>query len=427
MRPGTVLAATRAWNGAFDVNWFTDSQWTPAGIPAASDQLTVLSGRPITDSITTVSVNNGGQLTISGPTAAVGRTDPVSSWHAPQFNVGVSGAGRVVVQNGATLVTMGTNLGGNTGSRGEVVVQGVGSRWDVGETHFYIGYNVGEGVLTLRDHATIDYFSDLDISWGSTSRGTVIVDNAFLKAGALIISDGGQGTLTVQNGGSVTTSSTFTGQYSNTVGNVIVDGATSQLNNSSTGGGYLVAGRYGAGNVRIMNGGVVHNSRDTIVSDNFGHGDVEVRGVGSRIVNDGSLRVGTLSSVGGTGEVTIGPGGQISSAKQTNLSQTSSLTFVADASGTGLISSVGQATLDGALKLDFSPGYEPPAGGLFDVITASSLVGHFSDFTCAWPAEVIYTDQHVFVRVLPDPSTAVGVMLLGGLSLRRRVREVNGC
>src|SRR5690349_13262631 len=94
---GIASAEVRTWNGGDGTQWYTPTEWSPAGAPAPSDALVVNAGRPVTDSLTAIRVSAGGSITLSGPAAALGQKRNPSSWLAPQLSVGYDGRGSVLV------------------------------------------------------------------------------------------------------------------------------------------------------------------------------------------------------------------------------------------------------------------------------------------------------------------------------------------
>jgi len=125
-------AGVKTWDGSTDVSWFTTAAWDPAGVPLATDNVVINSGRPISSSLDKINVSGGGSITLSGSTAQLGKKQSPSSWQAPQLYVGKTGSGQVLVTGGADLVTMATELGCTSGAIGEVTLQGTGTTWSVG-------------------------------------------------------------------------------------------------------------------------------------------------------------------------------------------------------------------------------------------------------------------------------------------------------
>jgi T5SS/PEP-CTERM-associated repeat protein len=411
--------AVLTWNGAQDAEWYSAAQWTPGAVPSASDELVVTSGRPVTNnpSASKIRVSNGGSITVSGASAALGAISNASNT-APDLAVGVDGAGRVLVEGGARLTTGAVDLGVNEGSRGEVTLQGPGSMWTANVTHFHVGDVVGEGVLNVLDGASIDYFSELDVAYGRRSTGTVTVDHANFTVGQFDVGDGGHGVMAVRNRGAARSNSTFVAYYRDTDGRLDVGGAGSSLIDS----GSLVVGRFGRGEVNVTDGATVRNGESLIAGDQTGQGTVAVTGPGSTIASTGSVVVGGAGAGGGRGELRLASGATVSAGADVTLSGTSVLSFIADETGAGLLTAARAAVLAGELSFDFAPGYLPPAGTRYELITAGSVSGRFSAFVTDEPVELVYGPGTVSVQVVPEPGAGavVGLGALGWLAGRRR-------
>jgi T5SS/PEP-CTERM-associated repeat protein len=406
----------RTWNGADGADFYAPAQWAPAGAPSPSDELVINAGRPVTSSLTTVRVSDGGSITVSGPSAALGQPRNPASWLAPQVKIGETGQGRVLVRDGATLSTMATDLGVQPGSRGEVTIQGSGSTWAINATHFRIGAGAGgEGVLNLVDHASMNYFSEVSVAYGAQSTGAVVVDNASFTAPVFKVGDGGSAALTVRNGGTVSADNSFVGYYSGSPARLDVEGEGSTL----ASGVVLVVGRFGTADVFIADGGAITTGGNFFLGDQTGHGAVSLVGGGSRVDAAGSVTVGSASAAGASGELALAPGTSVTAGQALRLSEASELSFVADESGPGLVSAARDAALGGTLRFDFAPGYLPPAGTTFDLITAGGGVsGQFTRFVTDEPVRLVYGADTVSVQVVPEPAVAPALVALALLGLR---------
>lgn len=145
-------------------------------------------------------------------------------------------------------------------------------------------------------------------SIGTAGPGTVTVDGAgasWASSGSLVyVGESANGTLTIRNGGSVTSSLAFIGNQYHATGIVTVDGAGSSWTNITT----LFVGGSGDGTLNITNGGSVTSGTGRIGSS--GTGTVTVDGSGSSWSTTGAqLHVG----VGAKGVLNITNGGSVSS------------------------------------------------------------------------------------------------------------------
>ncbi|WP_136622784.1 autotransporter domain-containing protein, partial [Mesorhizobium sp. 10.2.3] len=158
-------------------------------------------------------------------------------------------------------------------------------------------------------------------------------------------------TLTIQNGGKVSTTNGYLGLNAGSTGTATVDGAGSTWTNS----GNLVVGYGGTGTLTIQNGGKASNSGLGFLGYNSGStGTVAVDGAGSSWTSSNTLHVG----YNGTGTLTIQNGGKVSTTTShlgVNAGSTGTLTIQSggNMSTTGGFlgynsGSTGTATVDGA-------------------------------------------------------------------------------
>jgi len=169
--------------------------------------------------------------------------------------------------------------------------------------------DLGTGTLTVQNGGTV---SSLNSFIGASGTGTVTVDDAtWTNGGELNVGDLGTGTLTIENGGTVSNTAGRIGTSAGSDGTVTVDGAT------WTNSGVLLVGREGTGTLTIENGGTVSNTLGHIGDFAGGTGTVMVDD--ANWTNSGELNVGdsgdgtltlqnggTVNVNGGAGTVTLG-------------------------------------------------------------------------------------------------------------------------
>ncbi|MFK4498602.1 T5SS/PEP-CTERM-associated repeat protein [Bradyrhizobium japonicum] len=274
------------------------SAWTNSGDLRVGDSgtgtLTIQNGGAVSDADGYVGLNAGstGTATVDG----VG-----SSWtNSSTLKVGVAGTGTLTIQNGGTVSNAGIGmLGVNAGSTGTVTVDGAGSSW-TNSGNVYVGV-LGTGTLTIRNGGAVSSPGVVTIGELAGSTGTVTVDGAgstFTNSG-LVVGSFGTGTLTIQNGGKANTYTSYIN-----AGTTTVNGAGSSWTNS----GNLSVGNSRAGTLTIENGGAVSNVIGWIGVNAGSTGTVTVDGAGSSWANSGTLFVGNS----GTGTLTIANGGAVS-------------------------------------------------------------------------------------------------------------------
>jgi len=362
------------------------------------------------------------------------------------LDVGRQGVGILDIRNGATVSNTFGNIGRFSGGRGEVIVSGSGSSW-TNSRDLKVGIE-GEGTVTIDDNGsvvvvattTINHQGQLNLHSGSlTTRsltntsgvlnhkgGTLkiedgtfspgsgaytidgpgnphlILDNATFKVASetlaqqLTIGDLALGELTVQNGSTVSSSSSIIAAGSGSIGEVTVDGlnstwtsekattiggsgsgeltiqngaevfsATSETAVGAFGGtvgsasgsdglvtvdgvnsawrisGVLRVGQAGSGKLQIQNGGTVSNTLSKIGSDPSGTGTVTVDGSGSSWDNPNGLSVGD----NGSGTVSILNGGMLISGRS-DLNPSSSIGQRSSATGVVNIDGVNSTWID---------------------------------------------------------------------------------
>jgi outer membrane autotransporter protein len=148
-------------------------------------------------------------------------------------------------------------LGSGTGSVGTVTVDGAGSTWTANNANLFVGVS-GTGTLTISNGGAVSSATGY-LGYNGDGTGTVTVTgagSAWTNSGSLYVGDTGNGTLTISNGGTVSNTDGHVGNNGalrGTSGAVTVDGAGSTWTNS----GNLTIGGYGPGMLTISNGGTV--------------------------------------------------------------------------------------------------------------------------------------------------------------------------
>jgi T5SS/PEP-CTERM-associated repeat protein len=230
-----------------------------------------------------------------------------STWNNPQgLTIDKFGAGSLTIQNaGAVFSGFGTN-------GGTVVVDGLGSTWSI------IDDLAVTGTLTIRNRGTVT-------SDGSSIAigGTVLIDgvgSTWTNDDPSYVGGVGPGNLAIRNGGRLSSAGGYLGWDYTGNGVVLVDGAGSTWNNDN--GEYFRVGFFGFGTLTISNGGLVTSLRADVGVDVVSTGNVTVDGVGSEwnvgtILYVGGGDRGDGGRPGGTGLLQIVNAGKISSPSTT--------------------------------------------------------------------------------------------------------------
>jgi T5SS/PEP-CTERM-associated repeat protein len=148
--------------------------------------------------------------------------------------------------------------------------------------------------------------------------GLHAASETIVGAGAFLVGASGNGTLTIEDGATLRTSTTSTiGVNAGGVGTASVTGAGSKWDATTT----LRVGQTGNGTLDVLNGGVV-NSSALEVGENFNStGTINVSGPGAVFTNAGTANIGGSSATlpAASATLNIGPGGTLNLNGTTNL------------------------------------------------------------------------------------------------------------
>jgi outer membrane autotransporter protein len=292
----------------------TGSAWTNSGLlyvgEAGTGTLAIENGGTVTSgSLTYIGSSSGG-------TGKVTVTGAGSTWtNNDALYVGREGTGTLIIEDGGTVSNAKGFVGWQTGSFGTVTVTGVGSTWtntDLLRVGFF-----GTGTLTIEKGGTVSN-TDAFVGDRAGSTGTVTVTGAgssWTNNGTLNVGYSGTSTLTIADGGTVTSAGAggpagSIGVMAGSTGTVKVTGSGSTwLNNGMLGDGELYVGQAGTGTLIVENGGWVKSTSGYLGYASGGSGTVTVTGTDSRWTVIGLLDVGR----DGIGTLTIANGGAIES------------------------------------------------------------------------------------------------------------------
>ncbi|RCS24199.1 autotransporter outer membrane beta-barrel domain-containing protein [Phyllobacterium salinisoli] len=222
--------------------------------------------------------------------------------------------GRLNVLNGGSISGSQIEIGRDVGSTGYVTVDGQGSNIDVpaarGEGHVSVGY-YGNGTLVISNGGTVR--SEVgELATGDTSRraghATVQVtgkDSAWTIFGGVLIHVGGwgTGTLDIADGGKVDAMSSVIniGDNLSGKGTVSVDGPNSLLTNTAA----ISVGNAGKGTLTVSNGGSVSTTAALNIA--VAHGSTGTLNIGAAPAAT-AVAAGTVAASGvkfGAGTGTI--------------------------------------------------------------------------------------------------------------------------
>jgi T5SS/PEP-CTERM-associated repeat protein len=260
-------------------------------------------------------------------TATVSGTD--TAWTiSGELSVGSTGRGDLTIADGAVV----TNAAG-TINNGKVTVTGAHSSWTnsagLSVGGFYFGTSAellianGGQVYSAGPVSPI-FPSGIASQNGSVGNVTVTDQgSAWTHGGSLTVGGDGTGTLTIAAGGRVSTSGGIIGgSFSGFSGSgaVVVQNPGSAWTNTSS----LIVGNRRPGSLTIGDGGTVTSTSGTIAASFGATGTVNIAGNGASWAISGPLTVGSFSS-SANATVTVGPGGYLAVAGETLIHSASRL------------------------------------------------------------------------------------------------------
>ncbi len=312
-------------------------------VDVESGTLAIQNGGTVSANVGYIGYNGGsnGSVTVSGAG---------STWANQLLWVGYSGAGSLLINNGAAVsdtfasIGMGDYIGYGAGSSGVVTVSGSGSTWS-DNGGLWVG-NSGSGTLLVTNGGGVTVTAVGSYGYGiaigsssssGTGSGIVTVTgsgSSFDNKNSFLIGNGGTGTLLITDGASVSTDdnllnetlgpnySSIIGGYSS--GTATVSGSGSSWSNESM----MFVGYSGNGTLLITNGGTVSDGvgffnpmttefggtilfmyGSAVIGNGSGvSGTVTVSGSGSSWTNSNNVYVGWS----GTGTVLVTDGGAVS-------------------------------------------------------------------------------------------------------------------
>jgi fibronectin-binding autotransporter adhesin len=274
-----LAQVARTWAGGSG-DWTLDTNWTPSGVPATVDPVTIDNGgtAQVTTSVTSSTVTLGtaagdsGTITVTG---ASGLLTP-SSTTVPASIIGNAGTGtlNILAGGGYVMGAGGITFGPLAGASGTLNIDGNNSRL-TGNNQVVLGGG-GTASATISNAGRINTASTLAINnatitaqtSGDITAATLIVGNtsgsngtlnftdfgSALTANTLIVGGSGTGTLNVSNRASV---GLGTGQL--IIGNSATGTGTVTVNDANTflSSGSIIVGNNGPGTLTLTRGASV--------------------------------------------------------------------------------------------------------------------------------------------------------------------------
>lgn len=235
----------------------------------------------------------------------------VTTSFGQQVIIGNSGTGELTITNGAKMTNSGNAwvyLGYNTGSIGNVFVDGAGSSWTIGNTSLVVGRQ-GSGELDITNGAVVSAANaTLGDQVGSDGVVTVVGSGTWSLTNGAQVGRMGLGIVDVYGGGDLTGYLTL-GVNSTGVGEAYFSGNGSTWSWGGAAGSTV--GSLGQGLLWVGNGAQVSGVSLSVGGGSSGRGEVDIRGASTGMVLSSALFVGAS----GTGTMGVHLGAQVSSSR----------------------------------------------------------------------------------------------------------------
>jgi len=274
------------------------SNWTSTGSlivgNGGAGSLTIESGGSTTD----VDGGIGNQVGSSGTVTVSGAS---SRWvNTGNLGVGIAGNGVLRIENGGAVTsTLSSMIATLAGSTGAVTVSGVGSTW-TSTGGLTIG-GAGSGAVRIEAGGVVNTQAGATLGAATTGVGTMTVTggSSTWNAGFIEIGRSGAAALIVENGGRVNSRSANIGVFfGGSTGAVTVRGAGSAWNVD----GDLFISTGGNGTLTIADGGTVRATTTTVASTAGAIGAVNIgAAAGQPAAAAGVLDTPTLAFSNGAG------------------------------------------------------------------------------------------------------------------------------
>ncbi len=251
------------------------------------------------------------------------------------------GDGDIVVTPPDTLLTDIAYIGYHSGKIGSVTVNGTGAAWH-NTSYIYVG-EYGDGTVNVLDGGELTSGLSVYIANMSGSTGTMLIDNSSVDTnddpggGLLVAGNYGTGDLTIQNGGTAVSYKGRVGYQLGSSGTATVTGSGSSWETSSD----FHIGTFGSGEFTISDGGQVSNYKASIgyqgTSGAPAEGTVTVTGTGSQwnhtgtVVNEDTFYIARGNYT--TGSLLIEDGGLVTTLAGTRIANKSTASATVEVDG----------------------------------------------------------------------------------------------
>jgi T5SS/PEP-CTERM-associated repeat protein len=220
-----------------------------------------------------------------------------------------------------------------------------------------LGLLGGTGTLTVQNGGTVTVSSLAVLGEHAGATGTINVTGAGSTltgsaAQSLIVgggaTPGGSGNLNVTAGGAVTAANINLGQNTSAVGNVVVDAGRLTANL------LLAVGQAGNGTLTVQNGGTLISGGDVVIATGAGAtSNLTVTGANSTMTVTNQIHVGgSGGSAGGTGILRVLAGGSLVGNERLAIYPTGSVEIDAGPISVGALSNGVAASQSGGISIN---------------------------------------------------------------------------
>lgn len=299
-------------------------------------------------------------------------------------DIGSTADGALNITGGSYVGIKQITLGNDEGVTGSVYVDGEDSELDIRQ-NLYIGYN-GIGTLTVQNGGKVSTQANEGlIGFNSTATGTAWVsgEGSHLSlSDDFIIGNYGNGTLLVEDGGYVQSERySYISYHEGSVGSATVRGVGTEWNTVAR----MYIGLYSTGTLNVEEGALVsvdyygylgYYGSDT--DPGRGYGTANITGVGSEWRLSNALFVGYW----GTGDLNVNAGGLVSQRAD----------VIIGYAGTG----IGTATISGAGSRMNVTGYSDEFG---NTVAGAIYLGYYGEGALLIEDGAVVEDRSVYIGV----------------------------
>ncbi|MCF7674401.1 MAG: hypothetical protein K9M97_03600 [Akkermansiaceae bacterium] len=275
-------------NPANTATWDDTSTWVYIG-DTGNGSISADTGAVLNPYVTYLgnAASGVGEVTVSGAGTLWETTSSLA--------VGVNGHGTLNIENGATFSNTIGALGVAPGASGTVKVDGTGSVWTSTST-VHIG-SAGDGIVHLKNGGAMVTTGQSFMGYNSGSKGDMMIDGSgslWTSSGNIYVGRYANATVSLTNGGSISQplGGFYAGYFAGTDGSISIDGTNSSWTLNNT----LNLALSGSGSLDLTNGGHVSNLNAELGYNAGAVADVLVTGANTTWESSGNLRVGRLGS-----------------------------------------------------------------------------------------------------------------------------------